>query len=136
MLWAEFNVSIVHQGPVRKKPGTQGNPDTADMLAIRVLQAAVMESFFVSVVKSEDVGLSVKESALYGKFTSLAAQKSSNQSVLVMGLAATSNSASLWLYMMARWLRVGNNFWTLCPWTVPYWPPCRAESMSGTSVAV
>ena len=42
-----FNASIVHQGPVRKKPRTQGNPDTADMLAVKVLESSVLESFYL-----------------------------------------------------------------------------------------
>lgn len=32
-----FDASIIHQGPVRKKAKTQGNPDTADMLAVRII---------------------------------------------------------------------------------------------------
>ncbi len=60
--------SIVHQGPVRKKRKTQGNPDTADLLGFRYLQSLPMETFFVSDLKLSDYDVSLKESALYGKF--------------------------------------------------------------------
>ena len=95
------NGCILHQGPVRKKRRTQENPDTADILGVRESETNVLESYFVSDLKKVDISLSVKESALYGKFTSLASQVTSNQAVLVMGLAATTNSASLWVYLMA-----------------------------------
>lgn len=62
---------IVHQGPVRKKPKTQGNPDTADLLGGRILNDAYMgESFFISDLKLTDADIADKETALYGKFVS------------------------------------------------------------------
>lgn len=95
-----FDASIEHQGPVRKKRRTSGNPDTADMLGFRLVMRKIMETFFVSDLKLSDLDISVKESALYGKFASM--KKDRKGCNLVIGLAATCSTASLWLYVMAK----------------------------------
>lgn len=94
------NAGIQHQGPIRKKRKTCGNPDIADVVGFKFVLEAVMETFFVSDIKLNDYDISVKESALYGKFASM--RKGRKSCVLVMGLAATRSTASLWLYVMAR----------------------------------
>lgn len=98
----DWDASIVHQGPVRKRPKTSGNPDTADMLGFRYLQSQPVETFFVSDLKLENYELSEKESALYGKFGSLSAKKGNRDSYMVVGLAATRYNASLWIYVMVN----------------------------------
>ena len=85
----DWNASIVHQGPVQKKPKTSGNPDTADLLGFRYLQSQPVETFFVSDLKLNDYDLCEKESALYGKFVSLSGKKGNHNSYMVVGLAAT-----------------------------------------------
>ena len=56
---------------VRKKARTQGNPDSADMLGVRMVDDKPLETFFLSDVKLVDADVSEKETALYGKFASI-----------------------------------------------------------------
>ena len=59
------------------------------------------ESVFVSDIKIGDSIGSTVETALYGKFASLS-QQQSKEAVLVIGLSATVDTASLWLYVIAH----------------------------------
>ena len=92
---------VAHQGPVRKKARVQGNPEAADLLGIRRVMGVVAETVFVSDIKIGDSVGSTVETALYGKFASLSAGRSA-EAVLLLGLAATVDTASLWLYVIAH----------------------------------
>ena len=61
-----------------------------------------LETFFLSDVKLVDADVSEKETPLYGKFASIPRDRTSKEVVMVLGLAATTRSASLWLYLMAN----------------------------------
>jgi len=103
LVFGDFNSSgiIAHQGPVRKRARKQGNPDSSDMLGIRMSHAQPLESIYVSDIKLYDYRVSEKETALYGKFASLAHNTNSSEAVMVIGLSATTVQATLWVYIMA-----------------------------------
>ena len=92
---------VAHQGPVRKKARMQGNPECSDLLGIRMVMGVPSESVFVSDIKIGDSIGSTVETALYGKFASLSEGRS-KEAVLVVGLSATVDTASLWLYVIAH----------------------------------
>ena len=95
--------TITHQGPVRKKQRTQGNPECSDMLGVRLLNSQPYESFYVSDLKLTDSVTSEIESAIYAKFASSCQQKStSKRSVMVIGMSGTTSAATLWIYLMAH----------------------------------
>lgn len=101
---SEVNTIVIHQGPVRKKPRKQGNPDSADLLAVGLKDYNnTYESVFVSDLKMSDKDLSDKETALYGKFVSLNQGLLSDETcMLVLGLSGTPFIATLWLYVMGN----------------------------------
>ena len=116
LLGANSTAGIIHQGPVRKRRKVQGNPDTADLLGVKVFGGEVLETVFVSDLKLDGGELAEKETALYGKFSSMIGSGNRNEAVLILGLAATDTSASLWLYLMAK-----KKVWAICikrgsPW--------------------
>ena len=102
----DLDVMLIHQGPVRKKPRKQGNPDSADLLGVRLSgnhRCDPYESIFVSDLKLCDKDTSDKETALYGKFLSLNQNNSSDaQCMLVLGLSGTPFTATLWAYVMGN----------------------------------
>ena len=89
---------VAHQGPVRKKSRMQGNPECSDLLGIRMVMGVPSESVFVSDIK---IGDSIRSTVETGKFASLSEGRS-KEAVLVIGLSATIDTASLWLYVIAH----------------------------------
>lgn len=81
-----------------------------------------METFFVSDLKLDSSDIAEKETALYGKFSSLIQQKhrGARMAMLIIGLAATCDTASMWLYLMAN-----KKVWAIPviqhtePWSIP-----------------
>ena len=102
----DLDTMLIHQGPVRKKPRKQGNPDSADLLGVRLSgnsRCDPYESIFVSDLKLCDKDTSDKETALYGKFLSLNQNNPSDaQCMLVLGLSGTPFAATLWAYVMGN----------------------------------
>ena len=49
----ESGAEITHQGPVRKKPRTSGNPETADLLGYRISDKRPAQNVFVSDLKKQ-----------------------------------------------------------------------------------
>ncbi len=96
------DVAIIHQLPIRKKPHTHGNPDTAGVGAIRMSNNMLCETVFVSDLKNTDKEISDKESALYAKFAAINQFEHSERCLLLIGVSVVRLSATLWVYLMAN----------------------------------
>ena len=92
--------AIVHQGPVRKKAKTSGNPESADLVGVNFSNGSIENTVLVSDLKLYDIDVAIKESALDGKYASLHKDWAPEYCSLVLGLAASRHTASLWLYVM------------------------------------
>ena len=95
--------SIVHQGPIRKKDGTPGNPETADIVGFRITTEGVPgKVVLVSDLKKDNNQLAVKETSLYAKITSLDRKVDPDNCCFVLGLAASTSTSTLILFLIAE----------------------------------
>jgi len=107
--------SFVHQGPIRKRPNTPGNPEVADIIAI---DTKTSNYVFVSDLKKCDLELAEKETALCAKHASLSRDKNPESCHMILGLAGCTTSASLWLYVMAEEILWALPIATRTPWSM------------------
>ena len=95
-----WHCSIVHQGPIRKKDGAPGNPESADMVGFRITKdGRPGKIIFVSDLKKTNNHLSVKETSLYAKFASLDSTSDPDNCCFVLGLSASAYSSELCVFL-------------------------------------
>ena len=86
-------IKVAHQVPVRKQSGKKGNPDTADVAGIRVLDRIHYETVFVSDLKVARKGIAANRTALYANYAAIDQYKHSERCVLVLGLSENRDTA-------------------------------------------